>query len=179
MSTVWYFAYGSNMEAATFRGRRGIEPTRALPACAPGWRLVLDKPPLLPVGTGFANLVPDPAATTCGVAYEITHEELAHVDLTEGVAIGNYARIGVPIASLGAPWIALRAFTLVSERRAPELLPSRRYMARLVAGAEEHALPAAWVAFLRDVPAVDETPEATALQPLLDDALRRPPRRSP
>jgi len=50
---IWYFAYGSNMQAATFRGRRGIEPLRALAARLPGWRLVLDKPPLVPVGEGL------------------------------------------------------------------------------------------------------------------------------
>src|SRR6266478_7773083 len=55
---VWYFAYGSNMETATLRGRRGIEPLCALGARAAGWRLVLDKPPLVPVGEAFANIVP-------------------------------------------------------------------------------------------------------------------------
>src|SRR5262249_56866257 len=29
MSAVWYFAYGSNMQSATFRGRRRIPWTRA------------------------------------------------------------------------------------------------------------------------------------------------------
>ena len=52
---AWYFAYGSNMQTATFRGRRGIEFRRALPARVPGWRLVLDQPPLLPIGEGFAS----------------------------------------------------------------------------------------------------------------------------
>jgi hypothetical protein len=56
---VWYFAYGSNMETATLRGRRGIEPLCALGARAAGWRLVFDKPPLVPVGEAFANIVPD------------------------------------------------------------------------------------------------------------------------
>ena len=39
MSTVWYFAYGSNMQSATLRGRRGIAYRRALPARVPGWRV--------------------------------------------------------------------------------------------------------------------------------------------
>ena len=53
---VWYFAYGSNMETATFAGRRGIAYRRAVPARVPGWRLVLDKPGIVPVGHGFAHL---------------------------------------------------------------------------------------------------------------------------
>ena len=45
MSRVWYFAYGSNMQSATLRGRRGIAYRRALPARVSGWRVVFDKPP--------------------------------------------------------------------------------------------------------------------------------------
>jgi len=80
---VWYFAYGSNMHTATFSGRRGIRPARALAARATGWRLVLDKPPLVPVGEAFANIVPDAAAEVLGVLYEIGPADLEHVALTE------------------------------------------------------------------------------------------------
>jgi hypothetical protein len=170
---IWYFAYGSNMETATFRGRRGIDFRQALPARAAGWRLVLDKPPIFPIGEGFANLVLDPAATVIGVLYEITAADLAHVELTEGVPLGNYRRADLAVEALAAPGVAIRACTLVADARAPDLRPSRRYMARLVAGALEHGLPEEWVAFLRAVPAGEETPEAAALRPLLDDALRR------
>ena len=66
MSWVWYFAYGSNMQAATFRGRRGVMPRQAAAAKAVGWRLVLDKPPLLSMGHSFANVVRDPGAMVWG-----------------------------------------------------------------------------------------------------------------
>jgi len=65
------------------------------------------------------------------------------------------------------------AFALTSDRRDPTLTPSERYMACLVAGAEEHGLPPEYVAFLRGVPARPETPEAAALRPLFEDVLRR------
>jgi len=73
VSTVWYFAYGSNMQIATFRGRRGIAYRRAVPARLAGWRLVLDKPPLVPVGHAFANVVPDPAGAVVGVLSSSTN----------------------------------------------------------------------------------------------------------
>src|SRR6185436_7651685 len=87
MSTdlVWYFAYGSNMQPATFAGRRGIAAARALPARLAGWQLVFDKPPLLPMGQGMGNVVVAVGAEVFGVAYAITGDDLAHVDLTEGV----------------------------------------------------------------------------------------------
>src|SRR5262249_30111083 len=66
---VWYFAYGSNMQPATFTGRRGITAARAVAARLAGWRLVFDKPPLLPVGHGMANVVEEAGAEVFGVAY--------------------------------------------------------------------------------------------------------------
>ena len=172
-AAVWYFAYGSNMETATFSGRRGIAFARALPARLPGWRLVLDKPPLLPIGEAMANLVPDPTAETLGVLYAITSADLDHLDLTEGVLIGNYRRLEVPVTPLGTPAGAVTAHTLVSDRRDPTLRPSVRYMAHLITGAEEHGLPADYVAFLRRVPAGAETPEAARARALVDQVLRR------
>lgn len=181
MSTsVWYFAYGSNMQPATFAGRRGITPSRALAVRAPGWELVLDKPPLVPIGESFANIVAVPTAEVFGVAYEITADDLAHVDLTEGVLIGNYARIEIAIEPIVDPPRRARtvdgdhparAFTLVADKRAPDLLPSDRYMALLIEGAEHHGLPDAWLARLRAIPTKAPSLEATAARTLIDAGL--------
>ena len=170
MARVWYFAYGSNMQPATFAGRRGIAPTRAVAARARGWRLVLDKPPLVPVNESFANLREDPDAETFGVLYEITEDDLAHIDLTEGVLIDNYRRIEIDALAL-ADGTAQRAFTLVADTQAPELLPSERYMALIIEGAETHGLPPEWIAMLRAVPTCASSPEAVAGRKLLDAAL--------
>jgi hypothetical protein len=167
---VWYFAYGSNMQPATFRGRRGIVPQRAVASRLRGWELVFDKPPLLPIGGAMANVVERADAHVLGVAYEITAKDLAHVDLTEGVMIGNYRRVPVRVSPL-AGGADLDAFTLTSERRDPTLRASRRYMALLVEGALAHGLPDDWVAWLRERPAVDETPEAIAMRASLDRVL--------
>ena len=174
MSDVWYFAYGSNMESATLRGRRGVSWRRALPARAAGWRIVFDKPPLVSVGHAFANLVADPASEVLGVAYEVSAADLDHIELTEGVRIGNYARVDVAVVPLAEPGAAVVAATLVSERRDPTLRPSDRYMACLIAGAEEHGLPPEWIAFLRAIPARPESEEATRWRPVIDAAFRRP-----
>jgi gamma-glutamylcyclotransferase len=171
-ASVLYFAYGSNMQTATFCGRRGIPFRRACAAQATGWRLVLDKPPLVSIREGFASIVPDPAATVLGVLYEITPADLEHIDLTEGVLIDNYRRIEIAVTPLDAP-AAVTAFTLTSDRRDPTLRPSERYMGLLIAGAEEHGLPADWVAFLRAVPTCVESEEAARFRPHLDLAMRR------
>ena len=160
------------MQSATLRGRRGIHFHRALPGRAQGWRLVLDKPGLIPTGSAFANIIPDATAEVWGVLYQIDEGDLGHLDLTEGVLIGNYKRIEIPVVpSLADP--PHNAFTLVSDRRDPGLHPSTRYMDLLIAGAQEHGLPADYVGFLRRIPAQPESPETAALRPFIDAALRR------
>ena len=171
MPRVWYFAYGSNMQGATLRGRRGITWARALPARVAGWRFVCDKPPLLTgMGESFANLVPEEGAEVCGVLFELEADDLAHVELTEGVLIGNYRRIEVVAAPLDGR-DAVTAATLITDARDPGLAPSERYRAVLVEGAREHGLPAEWIAFLESLPARPETAEAAGLRPILDAAL--------
>ncbi len=167
---VWYFAYGSNMQPATFAGRRGIAPSRALPASAPGWRLTLDKTPLVPIGESFANLLAEPGAEVFGVLYEIGPDDLAHVDLTEGVLIDNYRRIEVDVVPLGADGPA-RAHTLISDKRSAKLQPSDYYMRLLIEGAETHGLPAEWIAMLRAVPTCTASPEAMAGRRIVDNGL--------
>lgn len=169
---VWYFAYGSNMQPATFAGRRGIAPSRAIAARAAGWRLVLDKTPLVPIGESFANLRADPDAVAYGVAYEITADDLAHVDLTEGVLIENYRRVEVDVEPLagGEP---RRAYTLVSDRCSPDLLPSAYYMTLLIEGAETHGLPAEWIAMLRAVPTCASSAETMEVRAFIQAGLAR------
>src|SRR5262245_4572483 len=117
------------MQAATFRGRRGIAPRRAVAGRAVGWRLVFDKPSLLGTPEGYANIVPDPGAEVLGVLYEITPEDLEHVELTEGVKIGNYQRVELSVASLtpSEAGICLAA-SLTSDKRNEALRPSQRYL---------------------------------------------------
>jgi gamma-glutamylcyclotransferase len=181
MMTVWYFAYGSNMQSHTFRGRRGIAWQRAIPARAPGWRIRFDKPPLIPSGTSFANIMPDPSSEVLGVAYEITADDHAHVELTEGVAIGNYVRQVVSVVRLDDGSRLADALTLTTDKAAPGMSPSTRYMSLIVAGAIEHALPADYVAWLRAIPAAEESDAERMLRSQLDTALRelRPGKKEP
>lgn len=173
MSHVWYFAYGSNLQSATLRGRRGVEVRRAVPVRADGWRLVFDKPRLFGEGS-VANIVPDVASQVLGVAFEIPADDHAHVEMTEGVAIGHYLRVElsvVPLAACDDP--PRSALSLSSDKRDAALQPSTRYMGLVIEGALEHGLPAAHLEFLRAVPAVEESAEAAALRPMIDALMKR------
>jgi hypothetical protein len=174
MSLVWYFAYGSNMNSGTFRGRRGVEYARAIAARAPGWRLVLDKSSVFPFGETFASIVADPAAKALGVAFEVDESDLVRIDWSEAVPLGSYRRIEIEIAALtpmeDGP---SSAFTLTSDRRAARPGPSVRYMQLVIDGAIEHGLPAEWVEMLRAVPAYPETRLARVMRKQFDRLMKR------
>lgn len=174
VSRTFYFAYGSNMDGSTLRGRRGIEWSRAAPALARGWRLALDKPSLLGTPGAMARIAPDPSSEVWGVLYEIATDDYEHLEFTEGVRIAHYCRAAIavePAHSWETP--VVEAVTLVSDRHDASLRPSARYLNLLLAGAAEHGLPASWIETLRAIEAVEESPEFEAMRPFLDQVLRR------
>jgi gamma-glutamylcyclotransferase len=169
-----YFAYGSNMQSATLRGRRGIDYRSAIPARAVGWKVVLNKPALIGK-SGFANLIEESGSFAFGVVFDVSEDDLAHIELTEGVIIGNYRRVIVAVQPLGDAYAdTLTAFSLSSDRMDPQARPSARYMRLLIDGAREHGLPADYIDHLTSVvPSLEEHPEEALLRPLMDDFMKR------
>lgn len=101
--TVLYLAYGSNLAASTFLGRRQIRPLGARNVVVPSLRLTFDLPGVPYQEPCFANSgrrdpTQDPPSPhprdpyhkdrwhkgLVGVAYELTPEDYAHVIATEG-----------------------------------------------------------------------------------------------
>ena len=142
---LWYFAYGSNMNPATFLERRGMRPLATRCGWLPGYRLRFD----LPIGPGeraCANVTPDPATRVAGVLYRLTPADADRLDLTEGVPRGVYRRIAVDV--LADDGDAVAAFTYQSSMGRPGRKPSARYLGLLLDGARMHGLPAEYVAWL-------------------------------
>jgi hypothetical protein len=151
---LWYFAYGSNMQRATFCDRRGLVPATSVWARLDGHRLCFD----LPVGPGqrgVANIVADTAMSVHGVLHLITPAQAQRLDRSEGVHRGYYDRLAVRPFAEGAR--SVQAFTYASRRGVHGRKPSARYMGLLLEGARQHALPARYLDYLRDFElAVDE-----------------------
>ena len=155
---LWYFAYGSNMQRATFVGRRGMKPARSVWGRLAGYRLAFD----LPVGAGergVANLVVDESSVTYGVLHLISSEEFDLLDRTEGVHNGFYRRLGVTVVDRDGADTG--AWTYVSAYGVPGRKPSARYIGLLLEGAREHELPTAYLSELQAFElAVDERESA-------------------
>jgi hypothetical protein len=152
--TLWYFAYGSNLERGTFLGRRRMRPLTTGIGVLHDFALRFD----LPIGRGergMANVAQQPGDHVWGALYELTVRDADRLDRTEGVQQGAYRRLAVEVRTPDARVVP--AFTYRSELGRPGRKPSRRYMGLLLTGSRELGLPADWVARLRAWPlAADE-----------------------
>ena len=138
--TVWYFAYGSNMQRKTFEGRRRQRPHDRRVGQLDGFRLTFD----LPVGPGergVANLAACPDSLTYGVLYRIDRCAVDSLDRSEGVPVA-YRKLWTTVQS-GTHSIS--AFTYISPHRQAQRKPSARYLGLILEGAREHGLPPKYV----------------------------------
>jgi gamma-glutamylcyclotransferase len=161
-STLWYFAYGSNLDASTFVGRRRMQPLATTVGVLNDFELRFD----LPVGPGergVANVAPRPGDQVWGALYRLTPVDADRLDRTEGVDKGAYRRLAVTVHAKSGALVS--AFTYRSEISHPERKPSRRYLRLLLSGARDLGLPAEWVERLRAWPlAVDERDQQLPLR---------------
>lgn len=86
-ATIWYFAFGSNINKKVFEGRRRIKPADSLPAVLPGWRLEFNQPGLPYTEPAFAAVERQPEASNGekqmdvhGIAHRITPTQVRAVD---------------------------------------------------------------------------------------------------
>jgi cation transport regulator ChaC len=153
-STLWYFAYGSNLDPRTFLGRRRMQPLETRIGVLHDFELRFD----LPVGPGergVANVAPRLGDLVWGALYQLTQADADRLDRTEGVHVGFYRRFAVEVRT--AEGEVLSAFTYRSEAKRTERKPSSRYLGLLLAGARELGLPDEYIERLRSLPlAVDE-----------------------
>lgn len=151
---IWYFAYGSNMSSKTFqRGFRRLNPSSTERAMLRGYRLAFSEPGIPFFDPSFANVEKDDTAVCEGVLYRITHEEMDHLDISEGNRAYNIIDIQVEGFESGT----VMAKTFQSKEHAHGLLPSKRYMDILIEGAMEHGLSNEWITMLQSQPYVDRS----------------------
>lgn len=147
---VWYFAYGSNMNAHRLFDERlaadGVPWGRRVAARLDGWRLCFDAAWHRFPGAGVANIRRDASAHVWGTLNEMAPDGLVTLDRYEGVAARHYARGDVTV-TLASGEIA-RAVTYAAVADPVEgLKPAREYLDHLLAGAD--VLPADYTAALR------------------------------
>ncbi len=149
----YYFAYGSNLNPERMNSRVN-KVLSAQPATLCGYRLVFNKQASQP-GETYANLEWDPLAQTEGVLYEITPDELNHLDEFEGVANHHYYRKTLPVyLRARRPTQVEAEVYLACEQRICEGFPQRGYLNHLLKG--EHFLNKSYLQFLKQVTCMNE-----------------------
>ncbi len=147
MAWFLYFAYGSNLLTPRLVARcPSAEPLGR--ASAPGHGFAFAKRSRVD-GSGKATLVPGSAGeTTPGLVWRIRSGELAGLDAVEGVGLGYDRLDGFPVQMEDG---GLRStLTYIATAPEPGLRPFDWYLALVVAGLGEHALPGGHAASLHD-----------------------------
>lgn len=152
---VFYFAYGSNMSSRVFKsGFRKMNPVSAQKALAHGYKFAFTEPGIPFLEPAFANIENDPSCVCEGVLYQITLQELDALDKSEGNRAYNIIDIFVTTHLDGKRVVAK---TFQSKMRVCGLLPTKRYLDLIIAGAREHQLSDYWIQMLEESACVDRS----------------------
>lgn len=148
MESLSYFAYGSNMLANRLQ-ERCPSAHRRCAASVSGYSIAFCKKSK--DGSGKATLVSseNPEARVHGVVFDISRDELAALDRTEGRGKG-YDRVENPIVATGPDGQPMKVTTYIAQPASfdPALKPYDWYLDLVAKGAEQHGLPEVYVAAL-------------------------------
>ncbi len=155
--SVWYFAYGSNMDPARLKERctdKGAPILERVAGHLAGWRLAFNKQRLRRPGEGVANVVEDPAGLVEGTLNRMPPAGLDLLDIDEGVSLGQYRRHSVRVirVDMGVLVDAVMYVALPTVV-ATGLRPPRWYLDHLLAGRD--MLSSHYHATLTVTPVVD------------------------
>lgn len=136
MTTRLYFAYGSNL--LTHRLAARCPSARPLGMAAlPGHHVAFAKKSTVD-GSGKATILPRDKSCAHGVVFELAQADLDTLDVIEGVGHG-YNRLDRIDVLLGSE--TLSASTYIASAPTGPIRPLDWYLALILAGAREHALP--------------------------------------
>lgn len=138
MTTIRYFAYGSNMLHERLRAR----VSTALPVAVGAVHdHRIDFAKISVDGSGKCDLVPSPGSEVWGVLYEIDAAQQPDLDAHEGAHyVPNEIDVFLPAGSQRA-----MTYLAKSEKRDPARIPYDWYLALVIAGARQNVLPEAYV----------------------------------
>lgn len=168
MTELVYFAYGSNMLRERLDARcPNVRP--AGNAVLHEHRLTFDQFSHVDA-SGKGGIVPAPGSRVPGVLWILPVSDLPALDAAESAGRG-YQRVSVPVTREQGDVCEVITYQPIDLRSG--LKPWDWYLALVVAGAEQHELPDAYVQRLRETPSAAD-PEAERPGRLAAlDALRR------
>jgi gamma-glutamylcyclotransferase len=158
---MWYFAYGSNLNARAVGewcrhyGHRCPNLRGGRPGILDNYRLCF------PIFSeywqgGIGDIVYDPGKYVAGALFDLTDTEMRAMDakvdrrLENDKEVGVYKRIDVTVTPMGKGEPPLRATTYqgvnIEKYHIP---PTQSYMDLVIQGAYEHGLSMMWISYLQ------------------------------
>lgn len=138
-ATVWYFAYGSNMNAEQMRARAS-QYTDDQVARLENYELLFNKKAR--GGSAKANIRPAPGKTVYGVLYRIPESSLRTLDRFEG-APEHYRRIEVNVVNAEGNRVPAQVFIATKVEKG--LRPDSHYLQAILQAAGERQFPQEYV----------------------------------
>jgi gamma-glutamylcyclotransferase len=156
MTSIQYFAYGSNMLTERLRARCKSATVRCA-AAINGYRLAFSKNSQ--DGSGKATIYPcqEEGCRVYGMVFDLDESDLPTLDRFEGTGRG-YDRVeGLRAQAYGTD----RPFDVITYIAGPgytnkNLKPYDWYLRLVAAGARQHTLPSDYVAAIEAVPSVND-----------------------
>ena len=146
VKTILYFSYGSNMFTARLRTRTPSALFKQV-GYVEGYKLAFDK--VAKDGSAKCHIEPTGKTTdrVYGVVFTIAASEKKKLDEAEGLGYG-YEERKIQVVT---PEGIIESVTYYATKRSSGLTPHDWYKGFVVAGAEDHGLPAPYIAELRTV----------------------------
>lgn len=138
---MYYFAYGSNMLRQRIEDRLGAVEDRGVGTLS-GYKIAFNK--ASSDGTGKTNIVQEEGQVVLGVVFELTPEQFAELDRSEG----GYHRVTISV-TIGNNQQEAIAYVANANRVNNALLPTDEYRSFLIDGAIEHQFPDYYVEMIR------------------------------
>ncbi len=137
MERIYYFAYNLHMDSRALT-RLNVPVHSQSTAVLKGYRLVfnvLEDEKFRFEKRGIANIAPSPRGRVEGIAFEINEEDLDKLDLASGVRALKYYRKKITVIRPGCSTIEAVTYAGWPDVTSLGLLPSGKYLRRLIEAA--------------------------------------------
>ncbi len=146
-----YFSYGSFLDSETLK-RHCPNAKAVSKAILPNWEVQFNFLSRTYNG-GVTGVEPAVAKLVRGVIYELSNEELFHLDTIEGIPEGIYYRQTIYVVDESGK--AVKAATYRTTNPKGPFKPTKRYVGLMIHGAKEHGLDPGYVKELEAIETID------------------------
>jgi gamma-glutamylcyclotransferase (GGCT)/AIG2-like uncharacterized protein YtfP len=136
-----YFSYGSFMDSETLR-KHAPDARFVIRAVLPNYEVQFNFLSKTYSG-GVTGVEPAPGKLARGVVYEVSPEDLNHLDTIEGVPQGIYYRQRILVVDESGELLEVETYR-TTEPEGP-FKTTRRYLGLMLKGAKEHALDPGYI----------------------------------